>query len=652
MNTYALTTEEAARLTDLAYTTLIDRLETLGNTLSHPHKKALHAVVEAFTEMAQGKLSGRWAFGLAAGLGKSTAVVCWIAAMLSLKLEQRVSMAVAAEEVEALCALIDALEAVAARLNIPAETLKASIGLHHTKADARRKATADYDKKPILFICHARVRDKHLKQFNSYNGTPRNLLVWDESLVATYSQACRSTLLSEIAGAMARRCEREPEYQETHGEMSQYLDTVDEALAQELLRLKDISSTQAVIRLPQCSEEKMDAFKELTKGNRTIQDLLEMAPYPVKVSNISERGVVQYQVSVPASLNNIIVLDASDPIRDLVRYDRRIRSAEEVLPSVSEKALGVPLSKIKQYDNLTVYRMREGGGKASMRESFKQADNRNRRVCREVVDVIKHQIPDDQAVLIIVYKAISDKLGTTHFEDILKHDLKAAGIDIDATIDVSEEKGKPTVKKKRIQFTTWGKHTSTNDYSYCTNEIQVGIMHRSLLDLLGNASGQVGDLNFTEEHKRLRDLQLSEVAHCCYQGINRISCRQVEGNQAKPATVWLIEYSKNLEKKLEAVLPGATWLEWKKKYNDDPPKPGQMETAAKTVRGYLTGLSEGVEGVTSRSVRKDTNTGVGDSTWPLVVQSAIEGTEWRRVGHRILRGKALFGASFGNETAA
>lgn len=483
MNTHTVTAEEAARLTDLAYATLIHRLETLRNTVSEPHKKALHAVVEAFTEMAQGKLSGRWAFGLAAGLGKSTAVGCWIAAMLHLRLEQRVSMAVAAEEVEALCALIDALEAVASALDIPAETLKTSVGLHHTKADARRRATPDYDKKPILFICHARVRDKHLEQFNTHNGKSRNLLVWDESLVATYSQSCRSWSLSEIAGAMARGCQRNLDYRETHGEVSQYLDVLDEALAQELDRLKDIGSTQAVIRLPQCAEEKLEAFKELMKDNRTILDLLEMmVPFPVKVSNIQESGVVSYQVSVPSALRNVIVLDASDPIRDLIRYDRRVRSAEELLPSVSEKTFGVPLSKIKRYDNLTVYRMRSGGGKGKMRESFKQAHQRNRLVCREVVEVVKNQIPEDQAVLIILFKKISEKLGETHFENILRDDLKAAGIDIDATIDVIEENEKPTVKKKRIEFTTWGKHTSTNDYSYCMNEIQVSIMHRSLLD--------------------------------------------------------------------------------------------------------------------------------------------------------------------------
>ena len=175
-------------------------------------------------------------------------------------------------------------------------------------------------------------------------------------------------------------------------------------------------------------------------------------------------------------------------------------------------------------------------------------------------------------------------------------------------------------------------------------------MHRSLLDLLGNAAGQAGDLNYKGEHKRLKELQLSEVAHCCYQGINRISCRQVEGNQAKPARVWLIEYSKSLEKKLETVLPGATWLEWEKKYVEDtPPKPGQMETAAKIVRGYLTGLSEGVEVLASKTVRKAVGVIVGDRTWPLVVQMAIEGTEWRRVGQRILRGKALFKTHFTEE---
>ena len=48
----------------------------------------------------------------------------------------------------------------------------------------------------------------------------------------------------------------------------------------------------------------------------------------------------------------------------------------------------------------------------------------------------------------------------------------------------------------------------------------------------------------------------------------------MEGLQAKPAKVWLIHHSSDLEKKLEPVLQGARWTEWKKKYDDAPVKVG------------------------------------------------------------------------------
>jgi hypothetical protein len=87
-------------------------------------------------------------------------------------------------------------------------------------------------------------------------------------------------------------------------------------------------------------------------------------------------------------------------------------------------------------------------------------------------------------------------------------------------------------------------------------------------------------------------------------------------------------------------------LEWKKKYNDDPPKPGQMEAAAKVVREHLTGLPEGVEDIASKRLKKAVNVNIGTSTWPLVVKAAIEGTDWKPKGQRILRGETLFKTHF------
>jgi hypothetical protein len=637
-----LTDAEALQLTERAHSLLLSRLEQFGNILSTPHKKALHAIVEAFTQMGQGNLTGRWAFGLAAGMGKSTAVVCWITALLQLGFGDRLSVAVACEEVESLCSLIDDLEELGVNVNEDGP-----IGLLHRKQSARRRATPDYASKPVLFISHARVKAKHLQQFNNYNGGPRDLLVYDESLVATYSQAVNMSSLSEIAGGMARQCQRRSEYREEHGKLSAYLDALDEAYAKELERLKEIGSTQNVILPPQCSEEDHEEFMELVKGNQTVEDVLEMARYPVKVSNFNEKGVVSFQVSVPPELKQVIILDASDPIRDLVRFDQSIRSAAEDLPSMSEQALGVKLSDLKTYPDLTIYRMSQGGGKGKMRESFKQVHNRNRRISKEVVDVVK-AIPETEAVLVIVFKAITDKCGTLDFEKTLKADLKAAGIDTERRIPVVERRGQAPVMKPRVVFTTWGKHTATNDYSYCTNEIQVGILHRGLLDLHGNVLGQRGSIHFKDHDRRqLLDLQLSEVAHCCYQGINRIACRSLVWNKAKTAKVWLIHYSSNLQTKLEPVLKDATWKKWETKYDeaDRKKEPGIILTAAKEIVRFLIQCAERkVYQVSCRSIRQVQGCGrLKPDTFTAAVSKAVEiNPTWMRGGKSLLYAPALF----------
>jgi hypothetical protein len=128
-----------------------------------------------------------------------------------------------------------------------------------------------------------------------------------------------------------------------------------------------------------------------------------MAPNPVKVSNFADKGVLSYQVSVPRELKNIVILDASNPIRDLVRFDRTVMDAEENLPRL--KTLGVPLSSLKRYDGTTIYRMRASGGKASMRDSFKKTHAKQRQITQEVVEVLK-QIPKDQTTLLIAFKPV------------------------------------------------------------------------------------------------------------------------------------------------------------------------------------------------------------------------------------------------------
>ncbi len=636
-----LTDEESRQLTNLAFRILLERLQHHNNQPSNKLQRALFALLESFTDMARGTLKGRWAFGLQTGLGKTTCAVAWLTALARLNLTGRITVAVASMDVEALCELWDKLSV----LGVPVDQL----GLLHAKTSARRKPTPEATTKPILLLCHARVRSKFLDQF-VHQGKMRDLLIYDESLVATQSSTCAASALTELAFAMAGRCSRESAYRAKFGQLSAWLTEVEGAVATELQRLTSISSTQNVILLPQQPQDTINHFSGLMKDNDTLQNLLNMVPSPVKVSNFANKGVLTFQVSIPAELENIVILDASQPIRDLVRFDKTVLDAEDHLPRL--KALGVSLESLKQYEGTTIYRMKARGGKTAMKECFRKAQANQRRISKEMVAVLKC-IPADQTTLVIAFKPVYEKTGSVNFVQIIERDITESGVatmrhqESKELVSVCGDGGKP-IMKPRVSITTWGLHKGTNQYTHCQNLILMGILHRDLLDLFGNLNGQMGDITIEQTRKRLMDLQLSEVAHDCFQAIGRTRCRTVVDGAALPVNVWLIHYSKNLEDKLKPVLQGAEWKIWQTKYHEvsTDHEPGLIQVAALAVSQYLDRLVEcGVLETTSRSIRREVAEckKLIPQTFTKVVSQALERNfAWLRTGQHFSHGSLVF----------
>jgi hypothetical protein len=636
-----LTDTEAQALTDLAFSILLERLRHHNNQPSEKLQQALVALLDSMTQMAQGTLRGRWAFGLQTGLGKTTCAVAWLTALARLGLAGRITVAVASMEVQALCEMWDKL----ASLGVPME----QVGLLHSKPNASHKTTPEATARPILLLCHARVRTKFLDQFR-YAGEMRDLLIYDESLVSTHSSTCASSTLTELAFAMAGHCSREEEYQEKYGDVSVWLTEVENAVAQELKRLTAISSTQSVVLLPQRPQETLDRFSEVMAGNETVQSLIKMVPGPVKVSNFADKGVLTFQVSVPAALQNIIILDASNPIRDLVRFDKTVMDAEEHLPRL--KALGVSLASLKRYDGTTIHQMKARGGKTAMKASFRRTHSDQRQISKEVVEVLK-RITEDQATLVIVFKPIYEKTGLVNFVKIMEDDITASGVatmkhqDSVELVSIVGDGGR-TEKKPRVSITTWGLHKGTNQYTHCKNLVMVGIIHRDLLDLFGNLNGQLGDISLEQTRKRLMDLQLSEVAHDAFQAIGRIQCRTVVEGVALPVNVWLIHYSKNLQEKLEPVLQGAAWKKWETKYDDLAPnkEPGVILTAARAINEHLIKLAAaGQTRTSSKALRKSVREclKLKPDTLSDAISKALDiSNKWLREGRGLVYGPGLF----------
>src|SRR5262249_9560396 len=129
--------------------------------------------------------------------------------------------------------------------------------------------------------------------------------------------------------------------------------------------------------------------------------LLELGDEPIRVVPTANGGVVSYTVSVPPELRNIIILDASHPVRRLIQLDKSIHDAEKELPEV--RNIGVPLSGLKRFDRLIVHQMFAGGGRSTMAEDFAKPYASDRKTTREIIEIVR-QVPGDEAVLIFVYK--------------------------------------------------------------------------------------------------------------------------------------------------------------------------------------------------------------------------------------------------------
>jgi hypothetical protein len=626
-----------ADLTSSAFKRLARLLEDYGNTLSQPHREALFALTCMITEMAQHRIAGRWAYGLPTGMGKTTAIIAWIATLATLG-ANHISVAVSASKVEALC---DLKRHIIAQ-GVPPEL----IGLVHSKRydPAKRDAVMrgesiaeEYASEPsegedrqIMLVTHQRVRGCSLDSFNLYRGKPRDLLLYDESLIVSDSLGIQFTLFKSAIAWLAARHESS----EKHRPMIDYLEQCRDLITADLDRQKDGGTGVNTITLPSVPPGTVEEFKSLLGRHPVVDPVLELfdiADQSIRVIATGQGGIVHYALSVPREIKNIIVLDASQPIRRLVHLDATIKDAEKHHPKI--RNLGVALSKIKRFDRVILHQMFAAGGRETMREDFSRDRAEDRRVSREVISVVK-EVPATEAVLIFTYKARpTEKVA---YRDILLADMKAAGIDTDATVTVN---GQP---RPRISVLTWGMETSLNSYAHCSHVILAGVMQRSPIDLAASFVGQKDDLTADVPAKVIRDLQTSESAHLIYQALSRGCCREVTNGMARPMTGWIIHRDGTVQKELETVMPGANWRIWEPQYGK--PSGGTIRTLAAKIADHLRQLPEQVDRISSRTLKEDMNAkDVPSQTWKHALATYLDnGTEWLLQGRSLIRAASLF----------
>src|ERR1051325_2448422 len=88
-------------LTKEAFTILASDLESYGNRLNEQHRQALRRMLETYSSMACGEITGRFAFDLPTGCGKTQSLIAWCQAVHESRSGH--STVIAASKVEELC---------------------------------------------------------------------------------------------------------------------------------------------------------------------------------------------------------------------------------------------------------------------------------------------------------------------------------------------------------------------------------------------------------------------------------------------------------------------------------------------------------------------------------------------------------------------
>ncbi len=564
-------------LTSTAHDKLLKKLIEYRNKPSQAHTVSLYKTLDACTRMAQGELTGRWAFPLPTGAGKTLSVVTWIASLYELEVED-VSVAVCASKVEALCDLKRALIS----MGLPDE----KVGLLHSyrydpartgqQGFASLPSTDHNDQKQFLLCTHERVRGKGgLEKYNLYRGNPRDLLIWDESLFISDAASIEAKELKKAIGYLGPEIEDHPP--EELKQAFAYLQAALDTLNSEIESQQDQGQAGSRIKLPELTGPQIQEFKRSLGDDevcKSLKNLLDMSQNPLRVVFAQgKNGIITYDIVVPSELENIIILDASYPIRELQRLDESIKPYDGV---------SVPIS----YENVTIHQWDQPSGRHSMEQAFKPRGRRNRTISNEICNVVR-DIPKDEAILIWIFKK-----RYVDFEQVLRSDMAAMGIDVDATVQ-----GNP-----RINFLTWGNETSLSKYSFCSNVIFAGVLHRSHVELASKITGQRDELMAPLPFKTLKEIEQSECAYSIHQAMCRGSCRIITEGKTEPMKVWLIHRGKQIREALDVVMPGVKWRTWETKQV----KPmGKIEELARKISEYLKQLGFSVQLVPTRRVKED-----------------------------------------------
>jgi hypothetical protein len=514
------------------------RAEAMGQVWSEAHANAFQELHQAYVLTALGLHRGRTAWPFAVGTGKTQSLVAFALsqAEVARRRGEPLSLLVCIERVDQGRDLYNQM----VEAGVPAHM----VGVYHRKT-AREvseeklipSATeAEVSSFPFLIATHAMMLkgDDFIAKVNTYKGSDRHLVVWDESLIKSQGQHFDLAHIERATGVLRSVVG------DTLGDTSkdardavEYITRCTDALRADFNRAVEGAEPRTA-ELPMLNPEDETRFHAaivealkggdlmLRGGKVALVEFIEHVQRPVRVVPYVEAGrrvgVVHYLTRIPESLSRLIVLDASHTIRRLTsEHDLSLR---ETLVDC----------KVKSFEAVSVRHIVQAAGRESLDKALPKKDSPT---MQRLLSLIQ-EYPEDEGVIVVTFKpdAREERLGKSHADQLKRH-MRRAGIDPEGTL---------TDGNPRFVFLTWGQHIGVSRYAYCRHVLCVGVLRRDVLDIASNIVGQRADLLAREaaDPAEVNRVVLSEMFHNVIQAAGRGACRTTKDGSAEAMTLTLL----------------------------------------------------------------------------------------------------------------
>jgi hypothetical protein len=578
-----------------------------GNVLSNEHSECLMRAVGECAALALGRQSGRYAYGLDTGFGKTELVVALLSAIHILGYNH-LSIMVCQFKIEALCELKRKLVAE----GVP----EYKIGLVYAPtSNASEPCTQPNDLRQFQLVTHNRVKDSRcdiIKQ-NTYLNKTRSLVIWDESFLKSQPKSLSINELSKAINSYTI----DHRHLESHFHLTKWLQgslsllSTEEGSQQSNNKPLEISLGGLDVELLTSYTNLLDLWRTYGSSKthtvyqqEMLKELLSMANSPIRltmsgaVGSLKGQAVISYEVSIPESFTNMVILDASVTVRDLANMDSSVTVETRNMVQ-------------KDYSSVNIHQLFANGGRDSLTKDFAKSSIADRKTSQEVLAVVNSR-PTEEAFIIFTYNFKG--IDGVNFESILRADMTTSGIDSFAVVG----EGKP-----RFQFLTHGNETSLNGLSYCTNVIMVGVLHLKPDTIDGLIIGQRDNLTHEQNLEERKRVDTSEKVHKVYQALSRGSCRSVNNGRSLPMNAWVIHRSLDIREGLSKVMSGVNWLEWASCLTEVK---ANGQKLAVDILSYLEARPPVDYPLSIRSVKSDMNID-STTTWQRALANALAMTD-------------------------